>query len=78
LTRRKFIATAAASGLGAAGVLSFYSFRKGRSEYEQAAKKIWRHGELAYSGPFRPLIPVASRPPIPVDPGHPFRWKSAT
>jgi len=31
----------------------------------------------AYSGPFRPLIPVGSRPPIPVDPGHPIRWKSA-
>jgi len=33
--------------------------------------------KAAYSGPSRPLIPLGSRPPIPVDPGHPFRWKSA-
>ena len=47
LTRRKFITTAAATGLGATGVLTVHSFRKGSSEYEQAAKKIWRHGERA-------------------------------
>lgn len=49
LTRRKFIATAAASGLGAAGILSYYSLNKGSSEYEQAIKQIWRHGGRAAS-----------------------------
>ena len=46
LSRRKFIATAAVSGLGAAGVLALYSASKGRSEYERAAEQTWRHGEL--------------------------------
>ncbi len=41
--------TAAAAGLGATGVLAFYSFSKGRSEYEQAVKQIWRHGERGSS-----------------------------
>jgi hypothetical protein len=45
MTRRKFITTAAATGLGAAGALTFHSFRKGHSDYEQAVKQIWRHGE---------------------------------
>jgi len=50
LTRRKLIATAMASALGATGILSFYSTSKGRSEYEQAVRQIWRHGERASSG----------------------------
>lgn len=42
-------------------------------------KTVGVFGEInAYSGPIRPLIPLGSRPPIPVDPGHPFRWESAT
>ncbi len=45
LTRRKFITTAAAAGLGAAAVLNLYSFNRGGSQYEQAVKRIWRHGE---------------------------------
>lgn len=45
LTRRTFITTAAAAALGATGVLAFRSFSKGSSEYEQAVKQIWRHGE---------------------------------
>ena len=49
LTRRKFIATAAVTGLGAAGALTFYSLSKGRSEYEQAVKQRWRHGERGSS-----------------------------
>ena len=49
LTRRKFITTAAATGLGATGVLTVHSFSKGSSEYEQAVKQIWRHGERGSS-----------------------------
>ena len=49
MTRRTFITTAAATGLGAAGVLTFHSFSKGRSDYEQAVKQIWRHGERGSS-----------------------------
>lgn len=49
LTRRKFIIAAAATGLGATGVLTFHSFSKGSSEYEQAVKQIWRHGERGSS-----------------------------
>lgn len=45
ITRRRFITTAAATGLGAAGVLAFHAFRKDRSDYAQAVKQIWRHGE---------------------------------
>ncbi|MFZ1829395.1 MAG: Tat pathway signal protein [Candidatus Competibacteraceae bacterium] len=45
MTRRQFITTAAATGLGATGVLTFHSFSKGRSDYEQAVQQIWRHGE---------------------------------
>ena len=45
LTRRKFITTTAAIGLGTTGGFTFYSFSKGSSEYEQAVKQIWRHGE---------------------------------
>lgn len=45
MTRRKFITTAAATGLGAAGVLTYHSFNKGSSEHEHAVKQIWRHGE---------------------------------
>lgn len=45
MTRRTFITTATATGLGAAGGLAFHSFSEGRSEYEQAVKRIWRHGE---------------------------------
>lgn len=49
MTRRKFITTAAATGLGAAGVLAFHSFSKDSSEYEHAVKQIWRHGERGSS-----------------------------
>ncbi len=49
IKRRKFITTAIVAGLGVAGVLSFRSFSKGSSEYERAAKLIWRHGELGSS-----------------------------
>ena len=49
MTRRTFITTAAATGLGAAGVLTFHSFSEGRAEYEQAVKQIWRHGERGAS-----------------------------
>lgn len=45
MTRRKFITTAAATGLGAAGVLTYRSFTKGSTEYEQAVKQIWRHSD---------------------------------
>lgn len=44
ITRRKFITAAAATGLSAAGVLTYRSFTKGSAEYEQAVKQIWRHG----------------------------------
>jgi hypothetical protein len=40
-----FIATAAATGLGAAGALTFRSLSKGSSEYQRAVKRTWRHGE---------------------------------
>jgi hypothetical protein len=46
VTRRQFITSAAVAGMGATGVLAFYSFRRGSWEYEQAVKQIWRHGEL--------------------------------
>jgi len=49
MTRRTFITTAATTGLGAAGVLMFHSFSQGRSEYEQAVKQLWRHGERGSS-----------------------------
>lgn len=49
MTRRMFITTAAAMGLGAAGALTYHSFSKGRSEYEQAVKQIWRHGRRGSS-----------------------------
>lgn len=49
LTRRMFIATAGVAGLGAAGALAIHSHSKGRSEYEQAVEKIWRHGESGSS-----------------------------
>ncbi len=49
MTRRQFITTAAATGLGATGVLAVHSFRKDRSDYEQAVKQIWRHGERGSS-----------------------------
>lgn len=45
MTRRAFITTAAATGLGAAGALDFYALRKGSSEYGYAVKQIWRHSE---------------------------------
>ena len=45
MTRRKFITTASATGLGAAGVLTYLSLSKGSSEYEHAVKQIWRHGK---------------------------------
>jgi len=48
-TRRRFMMAAAAAGLGATGVLAFYSLSKGRSEYEQAVKQTWRHGERGAS-----------------------------
>jgi len=48
-TRRRFMMTAAAAGLGATGVLAFYSLSKGGSEYEQAVKQTWRHGERGLS-----------------------------
>ena len=49
MTRRMFVTTAAAMGLGAAGALTYHSFSKGRSEYEQAVKQIWRHGQRGSS-----------------------------
>ncbi|WP_022961085.1 Acg family FMN-binding oxidoreductase [Halopseudomonas pelagia] len=49
LTRRKFIASAVATGLGATGLLASYSLSRGGSEYEQAVKQIWRHGDLGSS-----------------------------
>ena len=49
VTRRRFVMTGAAAGLGATGVLAFYSLSKGRSEYEQAVKQTWRHGERGAS-----------------------------
>lgn len=49
LTRRKFIATAVASGLGATGVLTFRSLSAGSAEYERAVKQTWRHGERSSS-----------------------------
>lgn len=45
MTRRQFITAATATGLGATGVFAFHSFREGRSEYERAVQRIWRHGE---------------------------------
>lgn len=45
LSRRSFIAAAAGSGLGAAGGLALYSAAKGRSAYERAVERTWRHGE---------------------------------
>jgi hypothetical protein len=45
ISRRIFITTAAATGLGAAGFLTYHSFNKGSSEYEQAVKHIRRHGD---------------------------------
>jgi hypothetical protein len=45
MTRRKFITTAAATGLGATGLLTYHSFNKSSSEYKNAVKQIWRHGE---------------------------------
>jgi len=50
VTRRKFITAAAAAGLGAAGVFTYRSFTEGSTEYEQAVKQIWRHGNLGASG----------------------------
>jgi hypothetical protein len=49
LTRRKLIATAAATGLGATGVLAFRSLSEGNAEYEQAVQRTWRHGERGSS-----------------------------
>lgn len=49
LTRRKVITTAAATGLGATGVLAFYFVSKANSEYEQSVRRIWRHGERGSS-----------------------------
>ena len=43
MTRRKFITTTFATGLGATGVLTYLSLNKGSSEYEHAVKQIWRH-----------------------------------
>ncbi|MBL8228349.1 MAG: nitroreductase family protein [Bryobacterales bacterium] len=34
-----------ATGLGVTGVLAFHSVNKGSSEYDQAVRRIWRHGE---------------------------------
>ncbi len=45
ITRRRLITTAAATGLSAAGALTFRSFSKDRSEYEHAVKRTWRHSE---------------------------------
>ncbi|MDH4109765.1 MAG: Tat pathway signal protein [Gammaproteobacteria bacterium] len=44
LTRRKFIATAVATGVGATGALTFRSLSAGSAEYEQAVQRTWRHG----------------------------------
>ena len=45
MTRRKFITTAAVAGVGAAGGLGYLSYRKSMSQYEDAVRQIWRHGE---------------------------------
>jgi hypothetical protein len=49
ISRRTFIATAAAGGLGAAGAVALHSARAGRVEYQQAVTQTWRHGERAPS-----------------------------
>lgn len=45
ISRRTFITTAAAGGLGAAGALALHAANTGRVAYENAAKQAWRHGE---------------------------------
>lgn len=44
LARRRFITTAAATALGAAGVLSYASSSSDRAAHDQAVKQTWRHG----------------------------------
>ena len=45
ISRRTFIATAAAGGLGTAGALAWRASSTGRAEYEDAVRQTWRHGE---------------------------------
>lgn len=50
LTRRQFLASAAAAGIGAAGAYAIYT-RKGAAEYDHAVADTWRHGSEASGGP---------------------------
>lgn len=45
MSRRTFITTAAAGGLGAAVALALHASNTGRAEYEDAVRQTWRHGE---------------------------------
>lgn len=66
LTRRRFIATAAVAGVGAAGTLAFHSIDKGNAEYEHAVQQTWRHTESGMSKPtdlMRELVRYASLAP---------------
>ena len=45
ISRRTFITTAAAGGLGGAGALAWHASNTGRAEYQEAVRQTWRHGE---------------------------------
>ncbi len=45
MSRRMFVTTAAAAGLGAAGALALHTSNAGRAEYHNAVRQTWRHGE---------------------------------
>ena len=45
VSRRTFITTAVAGGLGAAGALALHASSTGRAEYQDAVRQTWRHGE---------------------------------
>ena len=47
MKRRAFITAATAAGLGAAGGFGYMSHTRGVAHYEDAALRIWRHGEPA-------------------------------
>lgn len=47
MKRRAFITAATAAGLGAAGSLGHMSHTRGVAHYEDAVRRIWRHGEFA-------------------------------
>ena len=65
MKRRAFITAATAAGLGAAGGLGYMSHTRGVAHYEDAVRRIWRHGEPAGGGAaaLRELVRYATLAP---------------